>query len=205
VSSAPLALWYQQFSGGVNIKLNLGCGFKKKPGFTNVDRGDFCSPDQIVNLVSGAWPWENNSIDEAVFEFSLEQMGETSEQLMHVMTELFRVCQNEAKITVIVLHPRHDRFVLNPLCRQRISLEFFHMMNVQNNLNQISAGLSDNCLGLQYGVNFTVAGFKFLLTEETHQKISSGELTEPEIRLKMHHENNICEALEIHLQVLKLE
>lgn len=185
------------------MKLNLGCGFKKKENFKNIDCGEFCEPDQVVDLAYEKWPWENDSVDEAVFEFSLEQMGHSSKELMHVMKELFRVCKNEAAITVVSLHPRHDRFVLNPLCHHRISLEFFHMMNIQNNLNQIGAGMSDNCLGLQYGINFTVMNFKFLLTQEMHQRILSGEITEAEVRKKMTFENNICEGLEIHLQASK--
>lgn len=191
------------FLSGVKVKLNLGCGFKKKEGFINVDLGEFCSPDTIVDLAHEAWPWEDNSINEIHFDFSLEQMGYSPKELMHVISEVYRVSTHEAKVVILCLHPRHDRFVLNPLCHHRISVEFFHMLNIQNNLNQIGAGMSDNCLALQYGVNFALLGFKFLLTEDMHQKISTGVLTEEMVRSKLTFENNICEALEIHLHVIK--
>lgn len=184
------------------MKLNLGCGFKKKPGFINVDIGNYCEPDVVVDLANQNWPWENDSVEEAEFEFSLEQMGHSPEHLIHVVSELFRVCKNEASVKIISLHPRHDQFLLNPMCSQRISVEFFHMLNIQNNLQQISHGLSYNCLGLQYGINFIVAEFKYLLTNEMHQK--RDQLSEQQIREKIQHENNICQAIEIHLRVGKL-
>ena len=44
------------------IKLNLGCGEKKFPGYINVDK--YGSPDVNHDLESFQWPWETNSVSE---------------------------------------------------------------------------------------------------------------------------------------------
>jgi hypothetical protein len=185
------------------LNLNLGCGFRKKQNFINVDLGDFCKPDVICNLATEAWPWPTSSASEVHFEFSLEQMGEGKIQLQHMICELFRVCQNNCKIFITCLHPRHDQFVLNPMCTQRISVEFFYMLSMANNLQQIGSGRSDNCLALEWGVNFQVANFQNLLNESIHQFMTSGQITEEQLRQRMNFENNLVQALEIELQVIK--
>lgn len=45
------------------VFLNLGCGFKKKIGFTNVDAFDICAPDQLHDLNMFPYPWPDNSVD----------------------------------------------------------------------------------------------------------------------------------------------
>ena len=40
------------------LVLNLGCGYSKEPGMTNVDAFDVCEPDVVWNLNNFPWPWE---------------------------------------------------------------------------------------------------------------------------------------------------
>ena len=44
------------------IFLNLGCGFKKKDGFVNVDAFDICKPDVVHDLNVFPYPWEDDSV-----------------------------------------------------------------------------------------------------------------------------------------------
>ena len=185
------------------MKLNLGCGYRKKENFINVDQDDHCSPDVICDLSKDKWPWPNDSVTEVSFEFSLEQLGETRSQLMHVFQELYRVCQNEALIKIVCLYPRHDMFFLNPMNTHRLSAPFFQMLSVQENMRQIGLGQSDNCLGLQYGFNFKLNNLKFLLTREIHEMLDQGKLSQDQVRERMIFENNICQALEVELSVVK--
>lgn len=54
------------------MKLNLGCGDKKREGFTNVDIcGD---PDVRCDLSKFPWPFENQSVDEVFSEHFLEHV-----------------------------------------------------------------------------------------------------------------------------------
>lgn len=185
------------------MKLNLGCGFRKKEGFVNVDLGDFCTPDVICDLARETWPWPESSVEFVQFEFSMEQMGESQADLKHVIKELYRVSKKEARVKIICLYPRHDQFFLNPLNSHRLSMEYFRMLSMKDNLSQIGQGQSDNCLALQYGVNFGMESFRSLLSADIHQLMIENKITEDEVRRKMRFENNICQALEIDLVVIK--
>ena len=45
------------------VLLNLGCGFKKKLGFVNVDAFDNCEPDVVHDLNAFPYPWADESVD----------------------------------------------------------------------------------------------------------------------------------------------
>jgi SAM-dependent methyltransferase len=47
-----------------NIKLNLGCGFNKWPGWVNVDAFDVCKPDVVHDMEKTPFPWADDSVDE---------------------------------------------------------------------------------------------------------------------------------------------
>lgn len=52
------------------MKINLGCGDRKREGYLNVD---ICgNPDLKVDLSSFPWPFEDSSIDEVLSEHFLE-------------------------------------------------------------------------------------------------------------------------------------
>jgi hypothetical protein len=188
-----------QTSVDSGLKLNLGCGFRKKSGYINVDVSRNCMPDLRLDLARDPWPWETNSAQEIVFEYSMEQMGTTPSDLEHVLRELFRVSAHGAKTFVAAFHPRHDQFFLNPVCTQRLSPDFFHLLSMGRNLDMISSGQHHDVLGMKWGVNFEVERFKYLISPVFQQDLESGVISEEEIRRRMTYENNICQAFEVDL------
>ena len=54
--------------------LNLGCGFRKRPGFINVDKFDNCNPDVVHDLNLAPYPWDDNSIDHVEMYHTLEHL-----------------------------------------------------------------------------------------------------------------------------------
>lgn len=185
------------------LKLNLGCGFRKKDGFINVDSDLGCIPDECIDLIEGRWPWTDNSVDEIVFEYSMEQMGSTIGDLRHVLSEVYRVARPGCRVYVTAFHPRHDQFALNPACTQRLSPDFFHLLSIGRNLNMISAGQPHDVFGMKWGVNLEVTRFKYLIASTFQEDVESGRLSEDEIRRRMTFENNICQAFEVDLEVRK--
>lgn len=184
-------------------KLNLGCGFKNKKDFINVDISEGANADLVFDLASGPWPWADNEISEVHFDFSLEEMGQTKKDLFFIFQELYRVCQKEAAIKILFSHPFHDQFALNPLGVHRLSPQFFQLLSVQQNMNLIANNRNDTCLALQLQVDFTVANFKFLLTQEAHELLEKKVITEDVLRHKMNFERNICQGVELELKVMK--
>lgn len=187
----------------VDLKLNLGCGFQKKAGCINVDVSSVFMPDVQIDLTTEVWPWETSSVSECYFDFSMEQMGTTLKHLEHVHRELYRVCQPQAQVFIKAFHPRSDQSFLNPACTQRISPDFFHLLSMQRNLNMISNQVSNDTFGMNWAVNFDVTRFKYLISQIFQQDIESGKISETEIRRRMIYENNICEAFEVDLRVIK--
>jgi hypothetical protein len=185
------------------VKLNLGCGFHKKPGFVNVDSFQGCEPDQVFDLSQTPWPWAESSADEAHFDFSLEQIGETRADLFSVIRELFRVTKDGATTKIWFFHPRHDQFYMNPLCRHRLSPDFFRLLSVKQNLAMIPQGGRDNPLGLELGVNFEMTLARPHLSEEFRADFEAGRTTEQDLLRRMRFENNICHAVEIELRTIK--
>lgn len=70
------------------MKINLGCGFRKIEGYTNIDNRPEVNPDMVCDVLNGL-PFDDDSIDEVrAFDF-LEHipLGKT----IQVIEEIYRV------------------------------------------------------------------------------------------------------------------
>ena len=84
------------------IKLDLGCGKNKREGFIGVDCRQFDGKvDQVADLRK-AWPWKNNSVEEAHCSHFVEHL--TAPERIHFVNELHRVLIPTGKCTVVVPH-----------------------------------------------------------------------------------------------------
>jgi len=95
------------------IKLNLGCGSKKLPGFVNVDAQPMEDPDVVVRLDTDRWPWNDNSVEAVEASHVIEHIAPV-EPFFHFMRELHRVCANGARVHITLPHPSHDIFLQDP-------------------------------------------------------------------------------------------
>jgi len=83
------------------MKLDLGCGKNKQPGFVGVDIRAFEGVDQVLDLAA-PWPWESESVEEAHTSHFVEHL--TAPQRIHFVNELYRVLAPSGKCTLIVPH-----------------------------------------------------------------------------------------------------
>lgn len=81
------------------MKLNLGCGNKKKNGFLGVDRYPCEVVDRIANL-DEQLPFSDSSVDEIWMDNVIEHVQDISA----IMKEIHRICQHDAKVTIITPH-----------------------------------------------------------------------------------------------------
>jgi hypothetical protein len=89
------------------VKLDLGCGGKKKEGFIGVDQYAMEGVDVVLNIGVDPWPWEDGTVEEIHASHFLEHL--TAQQRVHFMNEAFRVMKEGAKATIITPHWASNR------------------------------------------------------------------------------------------------
>lgn len=107
-----------------SLRLDLGCGPNKKPGFVGCDAIAFPGVDVVCNVVEPVyhpippgtdlwfekcferkilgykpWPWESDSIEEVHASHFVEHLS--GNERWHFMNELYRVMKVGAKATII--------------------------------------------------------------------------------------------------------
>lgn len=89
-------------SAAPSIRLDLGCGIKKREGFIGVDVMALDGVDTVCDLGSDRWPWDDNSVDEAYSSHMIEHL--TWPQRVHFINELYRVLKPGSKCTLKFPH-----------------------------------------------------------------------------------------------------
>lgn len=135
-----------------NLRLNLGCGSKRLPGYINVDR--YGTPDLKHDLETFPWPWEDNSTIEIKLTHVLEHLGRDPDIYLKIFQELYRICRGGAIVEITVPHYRHDNFFDDPTHVRAVTPLGLSMFSQRLNQNWINAGYSCSTLGLNIGVNF---------------------------------------------------
>ncbi len=186
------------------MKLNLGCGHRKRAGFVNVDMFPACAPDQVVDLESLPWPWVDDSVDEALFNHSLEHLGQSTSVFLGIMQELYRVCRDGAVVEINVPHPRHDFYIgdpthVRPITPQTLSL-FDRRLNDQWRDTGSSAATP---LAHYLGVDFTIVSAVTVLDEPYASMLTRKEMAEDELFKLVRERNNIASEFHIRLAVRK--
>lgn len=173
------------------LRLNLGCGNHKLEGFINADSQPECHPDQVVNLELFPWPWPDNSAEEVLMSHVLEHLGAATETYFGIIKELYRVCQPNAKITVIVPHPRSDNYLADPTHVRPITAMGLGMFDQMLNRKSINAGDATTPLGIYLGVNFMIESTATNVLEPWGTRFNAGEITEAELKHAAQHYYNV--------------
>lgn len=86
------------------LKLDLGCGPNKKPGYLGVDRYSFPNVDFVTPLGDRLvkWPFADNSVEDVHCSHFLEHL--TQDERAYFMNELFRVLTPGGKALFITPH-----------------------------------------------------------------------------------------------------
>jgi SAM-dependent methyltransferase len=83
------------------LKLDLGCGTRKQPGFLGVDSRPFPGVDVVADLRK-PWPWPDSSVAEVFCSHCVEHL-EAAERI-HFANELYRVLAPGGKARIITPH-----------------------------------------------------------------------------------------------------
>lgn len=185
------------------MKLNLGCGQHKVPGWVNVDHSPACAPDVVLDLETLPWPWPDDSVDEVVLRHVLEHLGATPAKYFGVIKELWRVCRDGALVRITVPHPRHDDFLDDPSHVRPVTVAGLQLLSRKANEEWIAIGAANTPLAMQLGVDFDVVQVENMLDEPWASKMQSGGITEAEILQDAKRYNNVIKELRIVLKAIK--
>jgi hypothetical protein len=188
--------------GGI-VRLNLGCGSKKLDGWVNVDKIAAAAPDQVVDLEALPWPWPDDSVDEVLLSHVLEHLGAETDVYLGIIKELYRICRDGARITIVVPHPRHDHYLNDPTHVRPITADSIVMFSQAANRNWIAAGIANTPLGIYIGVDFVVEAHNSLLGEPWRTRFERKEVSETDVRQAAQSFNNVIQQIELTVRVVK--
>jgi SAM-dependent methyltransferase len=160
------------------MKLNIGAGYKRFPGFLNVDSDKNCNPDYLVDLDDKnlVLPFDDNSVEEVIAHHILEHIGDGYFRLLQ---ELYRVCKSGATIDIRVPHPNHECYINDPTHKRPIMPEGLRLFSKKHNKHEIERGGTSSTLGLMYDVDFEIVTYDFIhdgFYDEIKPKLSQLEL-----------------------------
>jgi len=187
------------------MRLNLGCGNSKLPGFVNVDKMAACQPDQVVDLERVPWPWPDDSVEEVMLSHVLEHLGATADAYFAVIKELYRVCRDGAKVTVVVPHPRHDSFLADPTHVRVVTPLGLELFSQTRNREWQEKGFANTPLGLYLGVDFAITAVNMLPDARWRQRLQRGQATMEQLMEAEKSQLNVMEQITVTLQAVKPE
>jgi hypothetical protein len=84
------------------IKLDIGCGKRKKEGHIGLDILPFEGVDVVINVGTDRWPYDDGTVAEIHASHFVEHL--TAPQRIHFVNEAYRVLVKDGKMTVITPH-----------------------------------------------------------------------------------------------------
>lgn len=185
------------------LKLNIGCGYNKQPGFLNVDKFAACGPDRVCDVENLPWIWPDDSVDEVLFNHSLEHIGEDAETFLGVMKELYRVCRNGAEIQINVPHPRNDDFLNDPTHVRVITPTVLSLFDKELNDRWKATGAQNTPMAHYLGVDFKIVHAEQFLDEPYDSLLGRGAIKESDLPILIRERNNVVREIRIRLRVIK--
>jgi hypothetical protein len=185
------------------LKLNLGCGQNKRPGYVNVDKAERCHPDRVVDLERFPWPFDDDSVGEVVLRHVLEHLGATPETYLGIFKELYRVCAKDATVTIAVPHPRSDDFINDPTHVRAVTPQGLELFSKKRNREWGEGGYANTPLGLYLDVDFEIVGVAYTPASPWRERMERKEITSQQLAEAMRMYNNVVREIKVTLAVRK--
>ncbi|MBV8654202.1 MAG: methyltransferase domain-containing protein [Alphaproteobacteria bacterium] len=184
------------------MKLNLGCGQNKLPGYVNVDKYQTFAPDRVFDLEVFPWPFEDNSAQEIVMTHVLEHLGAETEIFLGIIKELYRVLTPGGKLDIKVPHPRSEGFLGDPTHVRPVSPNILSLFSKRNNREWKEKGWPNTPLAMYLDVDLEIVSTNFALTPRWAVKFNSGQMTKEQLAEAFEMYHNVVD--EIHIVLRKV-
>lgn len=121
------------------IKIDLGCGSRKRDGYIGVDVVDLAGVDIVCNLEQRL-PFDDDSIDDVYASYFIEHVGD----IVKLIRELYRVCRDGALLEIKVPYYQSVTQFKDPTHRSFFMPEMIRYFG------------SDDWYGSDYGINTNI-------------------------------------------------
>lgn len=108
------------------IKLYLGAGTKRQPGYRHVDIKDGDGIDKVWDLNRRPWPWDDNTVKLIVAEDVVEHLDIS---LIDFCDEAWRVLCPGGELFVRTPHHTGDSSWIDPTHRWHLNEQAFHYLD----------------------------------------------------------------------------
>ena len=187
------------------MKLNLGCGNRYIENWVNVDFYDDSKCDIKHDLEVFPWPWEDNTISNIKIIHTLEHLGSDWKIFIKIIQEMYRVCEDDATIEVIVPSPWHWNYTADPSHVRPVIPETFTLFSKEYCQLYKEEGWSSTPFADIYDVDLRIYEVMFRPDIQWTIRINTGQILASDL-LKYHNKyRNVLSEYRIYLAVVKSE
>jgi len=187
----------------VTKRLNMGCGFNKIDGFVNSDISTVVKPDVTIDFDQYPWQFKDDEFDHIVAKDILEHLGETGEDFIAAIKEMYRISHNGAIWEVQSPHWRCDTALDDPTHKRLITMGMFNLFNRRMLMEKFNTKGSDSPLAFEHGIDIEICDMQFDYIPQWQEKLQSRQITEEELTYALNHFNNVALNAKYLIQVHK--
>ena len=187
----------------VTKRLNMGCGLKKIEGFVNVDDNATVVPDKVVDFNTFPWPFADNEFDHIVAKDILEHLGDTGNDFIKVIKEMYRITTNGGIWEVQCPHWRCDVALDDPNHKRLVTMGMFNMFNKRMILDKLQAGGSESTYAFTHDIDIEICDMQFEYTPPWQERVRQGNISQDELNYALNNFNNVALSTMYLIQIHK--
>lgn len=184
-------------------KLNLGCGFDKRAGFTNADSFTLCEPDILFDIETTPWPIGTDAYDYVLMKHVLEHVGATFDVFAKVLQEIYRITAPGGHVEIHVPSHRHDSYWSDPTHVRVFTSMTFRMLSKSQNDRWIASRSNFTMLAHLIGVDFEVVKLRHAYDPDWQGRLDAGEISLEALEAKAATDWNVVREMQVLLRVVK--
>jgi len=121
------------------VRLDIGCGSNKQPGFVGIDMLDLPGVDIVWDLETTPWPLPDECVTTAIASHVLEHIDPHKGVFINVMDEIWRVVKPRGQFAFVVPHASSHGYAQDPTHCNMINETTMHYFDPDpegNNIGQ---------------------------------------------------------------------